>query len=79
MERLLDYFIEQLNYNMEMRFAYKGIDYHLDYDNEKCYVSNESTGEIYYEGTKKNILDEFVIDSITFREILIRNLIDIII
>ncbi len=74
MERLIDYFNEQLNNNMEMRFYYNNINYHLDYDsdnNSQCYVFNENTGTIYYEGNKEDILDNFVINGKTFRSSLL--------
>lgn len=73
METLMEYFNEQIANNMELYFFYDGINYHLDYDDyddDSCYVFDDDTGDIYYNGKICNILDDFVIGGKSFRELL---------
>ena len=78
METLIDYFKEQIENNMELFISYNDILYHLSYDDsENCYVFNQDTGDICYEGKICDILDNFIIDGKTFRELLLSEAIEI--
>lgn len=80
METLIDYFKEQIENNMELYFFYNGINYHLDYDehnDDSCYVFDDDTGAIYYDGKICDILDNFIIAGKTFRELLLSEAFDI--
>jgi len=77
---LIGYFKEQTENNMELFISYNDSLYHLSYDDDdsdNCYVFNQDTGTICYEGKICDILDNFIIDDKTFRELLLSEAIEI--
>ena len=80
METLIVYFKEQIENNMELFISYNDTLYHLSYDDDdsvNCYVFNQDTGAICYDGKICDILDNFIIDGKTFRELLLSEAIEI--
>ena len=60
---------EAFETNREIYFIVNGIRYHLDYDdeNDSCvFVFDDVTGQVFYDGTIKDIYDKFIIDGVSF-------------
>lgn len=79
MQTLMEYFNEQISNNMELFITYNDKLFRLDYpdDDDDCYVYDSDSGDVYYEGSVDKVLDDFIIDGKTLRELIITEKVEI--